>query len=218
MTRAVSWEALSHKAPHHQHNPTWAPSAAPHMLPTPSPTSPAGTTQDTPYNQWLKFHKLLLASGVSAARSRRWLVTGNRQHVPGFAAACSPEGTLVLLRSSKSSANRSKHGCHILLESWMQLHWHFPKDYQSQGWPNPSDGSLIHISLTSYFPWEPWNKTQTRARQASSLSSRTEYERKEHKVPEQQEWCRGIWILCSAHQNKKLDLTSLQLQPKPRNF
>lgn len=73
MTQAVSWQALSHEAPNLQRNdlgslrsPSYAPCTTTH------PTSRHLTaTQDTYYNRRVKFHKLLFASGVSAARLRR---------------------------------------------------------------------------------------------------------------------------------------------------
>lgn len=45
MIEAMSREALSHKAPLHQHIPTWAPSTALHVPPTPPPTSAGVTSQ-----------------------------------------------------------------------------------------------------------------------------------------------------------------------------
>lgn len=121
-------------------SPSHAPCATTH------PTSRHLTaTQDTYYNQRVKFHKLLFASGVSAARLRRWLATGNKQHRSDFAAS-SPEGTLVfLLRSGKPSTNRSTLGCHTLLVVGCDGTCHLPKHHHAEGWPEPSDETISSI-------------------------------------------------------------------------
>jgi len=87
MTQAVSWEAPSHEAPRlrredsgSRRSPSRAPCSATHCASSSSLSSRHCTaTQDTCHNRWVKFHKPVLASGVSAAKSRRWPDLGNNK-------------------------------------------------------------------------------------------------------------------------------------------